>query len=49
MRDPFIGTWQLNPRKSAFGQNHQPTAGTMVTASANNRAQNRRNLEFTSI
>ena len=30
MHDPFIGTWQLNPRKSAFGPNHQPTAGTMV-------------------
>ena len=30
MQDPFIGTWQLNPRKSAFDPNHQPTAGTMV-------------------
>ncbi len=30
MRDPIIGTWQLDPGKSAFDPNHQPTAATMV-------------------
>ena len=29
MKDPFIGTWKLNPGKSKFDANHQPTEGTM--------------------
>jgi hypothetical protein len=30
MQDPFIGTWRLNPAKSAFDPNHRPTGGTMT-------------------
>ena len=29
MRDPFVGTWTLNPTKSTFDANHQPSAATM--------------------
>ena len=29
MRDPFVGTWTLNPTKSNFDVNHQPSAATM--------------------
>ena len=29
MRDPFVGTWKLNPSRSNFDANHQPTGGTM--------------------
>jgi hypothetical protein len=29
MHDPFIGTWKLNPARSAFDPNHRPTEGTM--------------------
>lgn len=29
MRDPFIGTWTLNPAKSNFDANHRPGGGTM--------------------
>jgi hypothetical protein len=30
MDDPFVGTWTLNPTKSAFDANHKPAAGTMT-------------------
>lgn len=30
MQDPFIGTWTLNPAKSAFDRNHRPGGGTMT-------------------
>lgn len=29
MRDPFIGTWKLNPARSSFDPNHRPTEATM--------------------
>ena len=29
MRDPFVGTWKLNPGRSQFDANHRPTQGTM--------------------
>jgi hypothetical protein len=29
MRDPFIGTWTLNPAKSQFDANHRPSSATM--------------------
>ena len=29
MQDPFLGTWKLNPGKSTFDANHQPTSGTL--------------------
>src|SRR5262245_27703596 len=29
MRDPFEGTWTLNPGESQMDPNHRPTAGTM--------------------
>lgn len=29
MRDPFVGTWKLNPGKSTFDSNHRPSGGTM--------------------
>lgn len=29
MSDPFVGTWTLNPARSAFDANHQPRQGTM--------------------
>ena len=29
MADPFVGTWTLNPAKSEFDANHQPTEATM--------------------
>jgi hypothetical protein len=30
MRDPFNGTWKLNPEKSNFDANHRPLAGTLI-------------------
>jgi hypothetical protein len=30
MKDPFVGTWTLNPTKSDFDANHRPAAGTMT-------------------
>ena len=30
MHDPFIGTWTLNPSKSAFDANHRPSEATMI-------------------
>ena len=32
MRDPFVGTWALNPGQSAFDPNHKPSEGTMTWA-----------------
>lgn len=29
-RDPFVGTWKLNPAKSQFDPNHRPLEGTMT-------------------
>ena len=29
MNDPFVGTWTLNPTRSAFDANHKPRQGTM--------------------
>ena len=29
MNDPFVGTWELNPAKSAFDANHRPSQATM--------------------
>ena len=29
MNDPFVGTWTLNPTRSAFDANHQPAQATM--------------------
>lgn len=29
MRDPFVGTWKLNPVRSNFDANHRPNGGTM--------------------
>ena len=29
MHDPFVGTWELNPAKSAFDANHRPSQATM--------------------
>ena len=29
MHEPFVGTWKLNPARSAFDPNHRPTEGTM--------------------
>jgi hypothetical protein len=29
MKDPFIGTWKLNPGRSQFDVNHRPTEATM--------------------
>lgn len=29
MRDPFVGTWKLNPSRSNFDPNHRPTEATM--------------------
>ena len=29
MRDPFVGTWKLNPARSQFDANHRPTGATM--------------------
>ena len=29
MRDPFVGTWKLNPGRSHFDPNHRPTEATM--------------------
>jgi len=30
MKDPFAGTWKLNPERSQFDPNHRPAAGTMI-------------------
>ena len=30
MNDPFTGTWTLNPRRSTFDANHQPSEATMT-------------------
>lgn len=30
MSDPFVGTWTLNPTRSAFGPNHRPSEATMT-------------------
>ena len=30
MRDPFVGTWKLNPGRSKFDPNHRPTEATMA-------------------
>jgi hypothetical protein len=30
MPDPLVGTWKLNPGRSEFDPNHQPSAGTMI-------------------
>ena len=30
MSDPFVGTWALNPRRSAFDPNHTPSEATMT-------------------
>ena len=30
MSDAFVGTWTLNPTRSAFDANHRPAAGTMT-------------------
>jgi hypothetical protein len=29
MSDPFVGTWTLNPMRSAFDANHKPSQATM--------------------
>ena len=29
MHDPFVGTWKLNPSRSAFDRNHRPSGATM--------------------
>ena len=29
MSDPFVGTWTLNPMRSAFDANHKPAQATM--------------------
>jgi hypothetical protein len=29
MSDPFVGTWTLNPMRSAFDPNHKPAQATM--------------------
>jgi hypothetical protein len=29
MRDPFVGTWTLNPMRSVFDANHKPAQATM--------------------
>ena len=29
MKDPFIGSWKLNPGRSQFDANHRPTEATM--------------------
>lgn len=29
MRDPFVGTWKLNPGRSKFDPNHRPSEATM--------------------
>jgi hypothetical protein len=30
MNDPFVGTWTLNPTRSAFDPNHKPSEATMT-------------------
>jgi hypothetical protein len=30
MDDPFVGTWTLNPTRSAFDANHKPASATMT-------------------
>ena len=30
MSDPFVGTWALNPTRSAFDANHKPAEATMT-------------------
>jgi hypothetical protein len=30
MNDPFVGTWTLNPKRSAFDPNHKPSEATMT-------------------
>jgi hypothetical protein len=30
MSDPFVGTWSLNPKRSAFDPNHKPSEATMT-------------------
>jgi hypothetical protein len=30
MSDPFVGTWALNPGRSAFDPNHKPSEATMT-------------------
>jgi hypothetical protein len=30
MDDRFVGSWTLNPKRSAFDANHKPSAGTMT-------------------
>ena len=30
MSDPFVGTWTLNPMRSAFDANHRPQQATMT-------------------
>jgi hypothetical protein len=30
MKDPFVGTWKLNPARSQFDPNHRPSEGTMT-------------------
>ena len=30
MNDPFVGTWTLNPTRSAFDPNHRPQQGIMT-------------------
>jgi hypothetical protein len=30
MSDPFVGTWTLNPTRSAFDANHKPREATMT-------------------
>ena len=30
MSDPFVGTWTLNPTRSAFDVNHKPSEATMT-------------------
>lgn len=30
MDDPFVGTWALNPTRSAFDANHKPSKATMT-------------------
>ena len=30
MNDPFVGTWTLNPTRSAFDANHKPGEATMT-------------------
>ena len=30
MHDPFVGTWELNPAKSAFDPNHRPSQATLT-------------------